>query len=225
MTIANDPEPAPTADYLWRVLREYICVAFNLFGAPLELARRVWITRKEHRSICDALRPLEMMLRRLVFLDALEFALPDMPVLAAPRVRSPRLRQDRFNLDTSETWRVSFDLDMERGRPRPRVSVNLGQSRARTPALHKLPNAVSSAPLALRLEALTRGFNDPAPLVKRMARLLARDRARQHTLMADLPKRDRAKPFFAQAALTVTLAREKFQSWLMARLDAPHDSS
>ena len=46
------------------------------------------------------------------------------------------------------------------------------------------PDTVPSRPIALRLEALIRGFNNPAPLVKRLARLLHRKRDRVRAFTA-----------------------------------------
>lgn len=216
MHIANDPEPAPTPTHLWRVLRAYIVSLFDLFGDPLALARRVWITRDEHRRLCDVLRALEIMLRRLVFLDALT---TPAPAPSAPRPRAPRPRRDTFNLESTVSWQASFDLGLKRPCA-PRRDAN-------TPAPQRaqLPNAAFTRPLALRYEALLRGFNDPAPLAQRMARLLARDRKRQYKLLSSVRKTDRAKPFFREAALTITLARDVFQAWLTAQCAAPRADS
>jgi hypothetical protein len=218
---ANDPDPAPTPIALWRTLREYICTFWNLFGAPLDIARQVWLRRDEARVLADALRPLEMMLRRLVFLDALE---APVPALAQTRARQhmPRARRESFNLEDSETWRVSFDLGLDRRRPRRNLSETDLNMPAGAPALQRprLPNADLTAPLARRAEALLRGFNHPASLVTRMARLLARDRWRAQRILCGVPKRDRAKPFFHQVAQTIALAHEAFQAWLHKQLNA-----
>ncbi|MDX2275262.1 MAG: hypothetical protein NW206_07395 [Hyphomonadaceae bacterium] len=216
MHLPNDPDPAPTPLALWRVLRHYIVSLFSLFGDPLALARRVWITRDEARTIADALRPLEMMLRRLVFLDALELA-PAPARARAPAKARQRTRRDTYNLETTESWRPSFDLRL-RGASAPRRDAPV------TPR-PRLPNAELTRPLALRYEAMLRGFNEPAPLVQRMARLLARDRARQYKLLAGVRKRDAAKPFFQDAAHAITLARDHFQAWLMRQLDRPKADS
>jgi hypothetical protein len=72
---------------------------------------------------------------------------------------------------------------------------------------------------------LLRGFNDPAPLVKRMTRLLARDRRRQYRILCGVQKRDRAKPFFHQVTQAIALAQEHWNAWLKRQLDPPKADS
>jgi hypothetical protein len=107
---------------LWCCLAEYLRYGFALFGKPSELAQRVWLSRTEHKLICDFLRPLEELLRRLVFIAALHLS-----PLAPARVKETKRRERAtmqaafgagFDPDNPETWRVSIRLsaDMDRRR-------------------------------------------------------------------------------------------------------------
>lgn len=167
--MTSEDDSLRTPKDLWEVLRYYIEHACVLMGLPHVLAARVWLTRSEHRFFCDALRPLEHLLRRLLLLDA--FALdPASPVAQAEikrRVRKTMTPRSgaTFDPDHSETWRTHFDVS---GRVAAR---SLAKRRVGSQPVVRV---VSSAPLALRLEALIRGFNDPAPLMRRLMRVLAR---------------------------------------------------
>lgn len=166
----SHPRPPHLLD-LWRNLSGFIHAAFGVCGAPLDLARRMWLPRAEHRISCEFLRSVEDLLRRLVFIDALE-ALAQTPA-PAPCARKPSRTRARpaaaFDAERPETWRASFNLGASRRRRcrcRPRAP------RPIAPPL----DIVSSAPLARRVEALRCGFNESAGLVRRLMRILRRNR-------------------------------------------------
>lgn len=217
MPLANDPDPAPNPAIFWAVLRDYLRHAFTMFGAPTDIARQLWLTRDEHKLMCAWLRVLEQMLRRLVFLDALALA----PALVAAPTESKFRRRlamsansgANFNLEHSETWRASFDLLANADRRLPAGKRGASPQEAGGP--HSI-NAVSSAPLALRLEALVRGFNNREQLAARCARLIARKRARAWAFLANVCACDRAKPGFDQVALLVAFVRDAFASAFIA---------
>ena len=138
-----------------------------LFGLPQRIAQRIWLSRAEYKSACAFLRPLELLLRRLIFLDALALE-PDPTPESKRRLR---LAMDTalgaaFDVDHPQAWRTHFHLAASDAR------LPAGKRRHALTFAHI--HGVSSAPIALRLEALIRALNDPAPLVQRLARLLKR---------------------------------------------------
>src|SRR5262249_45290356 len=151
------------------------------------------------------LRQCEMLLRKLLFIDAMALA----PTLcsgppASSRQRSFRARRyHEQDPENSETWRVTFRVTSgASAHPLRRAQARRsGQAStdARSPGLlreaplivsaqqaQSLPKLVegkatssigrfcSTWPAAERFEALLRAFNDPAPYVKRLARLIGR---------------------------------------------------
>ena len=161
-----NPEALTPAN-LWRALRDHIEALCQLFGLPQKLAARTWLPRWEARHISATLRPVEILLRRLIFLDALH--MQQTPAPAETKSRALRTmtgaRGAGFDPDHPESWSVRFDLGDAAQRKR---------KTHRRRSAHEPSRQVSSAPLALRLEALIRGFNDPAPLAARLARRLCR---------------------------------------------------
>jgi hypothetical protein len=105
-------EPAPaeaqiwTEAQLWTVLRAYLRQACALFGEPADLARGAFITRLTHKHLCDWLRPLEALARRLLFLMARALHRTPMP---APEIKQRAARAVQLSagaaidLDQSET--------------------------------------------------------------------------------------------------------------------------
>lgn len=164
----SDPRP-PHLLELWRTLSGFIHAAFSVCGAPLDLARRMWLPRATYRISCEFVRAIEHLMRRLVFIDALKAPAPAPPPARKSGPRAHTRAVGAFDVERPETWRAVFDLgaaDRRRCRCRARRSKPLA------PPL----DIVSSAPLARRIEALVRGFNDPARLVRRLARILRRNR-------------------------------------------------
>ena len=172
--------------HFWRILRGYIEQAFALFGSPTQIARRFWLNAQDYALTRDWLRVCEALLRRLLLSQAQTLELAPLPAREHKNRDRTRARTSigaAFNLDDSATWAASFRLDAPRFK-RPRCAK---------PRAPRLINIFAAAPLALRLEALVRGFNNPAPLAQRLARTLQR---RAFTL-APVRKRDAAKPGFS----------------------------
>lgn len=196
MTLQIEDSTAPTALYLWRVLRFYIEQACQMFGTPSALAQRIWLSPAEHRLIAAALRLLEKLLRRLIFLQAV--AAPPEPILApAETKRRPRRGMPvtfgvSFDVEDSSTWRASFKCNACVDRPRAR-----GQRRE---AASPLINAVSAAPLAMRFEALIRAFNEPSKFARHMIRTMLAEPQTSVRVLAPLARQDRTHPF-AQSVL------------------------
>jgi hypothetical protein len=219
MSIAADPKS--TAEYLWKVLRYYIEHACVLIGLPTAIAQRVWIARWEYRRLAEILRPLEALLRRLIFLEAAQLP-PEQPrVETKSRITNMRARCGAaFDPDRSETWAVRFNLDAsslrqaQRGEAHHHACLSLSKtSSAAIGAISVAMSAnavavVSAAPLALRLEALIRGFNDPAPLARRLARRLRRVPSLVRRFIAPPARRDAPRPCFHSVAEASALCAE-----------------
>lgn len=195
-------EPAPTPLSLWRSLRAYIEHACALFGLPGAIAKRIWLTRAEHALIAGFLRPLEALLRRLLYVDALELTPAAAVTENKTRVRfaAPAATGAHFNLDDSSSWRAPFILGASPGRRYPAGKPNQRKS-------PPLINAVSSAPLALRLEALIRGFNNREATAQRLANVLARTARLAAALLCAPRPRDAARPGYHEVAQATRLAR------------------
>ena len=199
-TETDDDETSP--QNLWRALRDYIRAACALFGAPAALAMRRVVPRDEYKGFLPWLGACENLLRKLLFLDAVKLELgPHGP----PASRRPapahagegaRLGEAEASLRRSlaggpyiakpaafdpgkpESWKVTFKLGAHGApAPAPPASRRPGSGGPK-------PSTVASKPIALRLEALIRGFNNPEPLVKRLARLLHRNRDRVRAFTA-----------------------------------------
>ena len=71
----SDEEETSPLD-LWRALRDYICAACALFGAPAALASRRVVPRDEYKGFLVWLGACENLLRKLLFLDAVKYGPP-----------------------------------------------------------------------------------------------------------------------------------------------------
>ena len=188
----------PTLQNLWRTLRGAIETACMLFGLPRAIAQKLWFSRVEYRLACGFLRPLETLLRRLIFLEALAREPAPRPEI---KRREPRGMDAAFGAafdpDCPEAWPARFDLAA--AMDRRRLTGQRGACRRGAGAPYTHINGYASTPIALRLEALIRGFNDPAPLIERLARLLKR---RPRAAFAFLARpRPRADPRSCQGAV------------------------
>ena len=193
---------------LWRAMRAFLCLLFDLFGEPSHIAARGALGRRDRALMMPWLRSGEAFLRRLLFIEALALA-PDLGQPKA-RERAPRKRRlMHFYPDKPDDWRVSFRVIP----PARRISRAGRGKRERAPALD-LPAMLCAPkpqqsefqharaivrgkagplraiarcaprdprnawPVAERLEALLRGYNNPQRCARRLARLLKRDEQR-----------------------------------------------
>ena len=114
---------------LWRALRDYICAACAMFGAPAALAARRVVPRGEYKGFLPWLGMCEQLLRKHLFLDAVKLE-PLAP--PAPRRRdagagrrdagqaTPKRsfsfaqasgpQSNPFDPRNPESWKVSFKL-------------------------------------------------------------------------------------------------------------------
>ena len=201
-------EPALTTTQLWRALRAHIEQTCTAFGLPSTLARLLWLTRLQHKHICTWLRPLEALLRRLIFIDAYALALtaPDAPppeAKARLRLGMPAAFGAAFDADNSESWRVSFSARLPMQRPSAHRT-------AQAPSASL--NAVSSAPCALRLEGLIRALNMRQALAERLARQLRHEAARVRYYIQALDARLAARPLWREVADAVALCQRALMS-------------
>lgn len=176
--MTDSPAPEPTADTrldLWRTLRDYIVSAFYILGSPLDLAERAWVRIAQYNGYNSWLFRCEELFRRLLFVDALKLAgntHAPVPPAKQDAPRSVRVSHlEAFDTEHPESWRVSFQLNSN-GPPAPRRQA------AKRNASVDWNTTACVYPLARRLEALVRAFNDPDRHVRRMARLLRKHRAR-----------------------------------------------
>jgi hypothetical protein len=154
---------------------------------PASYALQGEIWQRKKFDVLDWLRPLELLLRRILLIEA--FALlgaQSLPAARAGRARPPagiarpaRARPP-FDPTRPDTWRVSFVALPGQGRSGPRHKLPPVQP-DRLPYEKRLPNRyrrklVNALPLARRLEAAIRVINDPQPYVRRLAFRLRRGR-------------------------------------------------
>jgi hypothetical protein len=188
-------------------MRAFVCLLFDLFGEPGDIASRGVIGPRGRALMMPWLRAGEAFLRRLLFIEALALA----PELRAgsprARTRAPR-RLMHFFAEKPEDWRVSFrvvpparrvsrggrnrlktpalDLPPALCAPRPQQSefwcargvVRSSDGQSRTIAQRAPRDPQNAWPVAERLEALLRAYNAPQRCARRLARLLVRDEQR-----------------------------------------------
>ena len=193
MTKKHPSIPAPSRRRapigLWRALRVLLVTICNLFGGPEQIAAEIALTRKTHSLILPWLRAAEAFLRRLLLIEARALAITPAPQRTQAQ-RAPRPpRADTFVPEQPETWRVCFRmLEQRPPRRRPAVRTAPGRDRALRERDEPAPRFPSARPVAERLEALLRAFNDPLPCARRVARRLARCAALAARMLAPQPR-------------------------------------
>ena len=176
------------------------------FGTPSALAAVAKIARGRKRMLTLWLRGLEWLVRRLLFIEAHALKLaPTKRNFSTPKAWRDRCGRGGFACEDSSRWEVSFRVAMPARRRRYR-------RRNRKPPV---PRAFSLAPLAERLEALSRVLADPAPYVRRLSRRLRRGLIVRRVVHR--PPRGTPYRFF--------YAMDPFKAQLQAALDTPCDSS
>jgi hypothetical protein len=184
--------------------------------ASYALQGQVWQWKKF--ELLDWLRPLELLLRRMLLIEA--FALAVSQTLPRPRTKAtnavsgsavapatptPARAKPAFNPARPETWRVAFIALPGRGRSGPRRPLPSVQPvRAygeEVCAKRYRRQLVSALPLARRLEAAIRVIVNPLPFVRRLAFRLSRGRTASATRLV-IPGSRRFR--FARDALALS---------------------
>ena len=164
----------------WQHVAELYGWIVSLFGAPLEIADKRALMRKDRREILAWLGPVEALARRLLLLKALSLPKPNQP--APPPAAQGKLviaftdRPEWSPGENAEDWRVSFRV-LPRGALRPRTGAP--QTDQRGGAI-----TMTAFPLARRIEALRRVLENPEPALARLTRFLAARRDEVATAFA-----------------------------------------
>jgi hypothetical protein len=154
------------------------------FWRPLQLHALPGIPQWRMYDFLDWLRPLELMLRRLILLEALAIA-PGLPEPAPMRARTAAKPKSAPTPDPDhpETWRVRFlslKLIQHGSRPRrpapPRPKMSRRDRRPRV-TLRDRTDLRDTKALARRLEAAIRVVSDPMPWIRRLALRIRRNGA------------------------------------------------
>lgn len=220
MTSITAPEPIA---HHWEKIAFYLRHALSAFGDPAKLAQALWISARDHKLISAYLRPLEHLVRQLIFIAALDLAPMTLPPTPERKYRArlamPTHEGATFDPAKPETWRVSFKLSPDsRAAAAPAGgTVALSPKQAGKGAVGPSDPRISSAPSAERLEALIRAYENRDKLAAALARTLARD-ARIALAYVLRRKRRKTPPY---VALDFTdLATEAHQRHIHRKLDA-----
>ncbi len=170
----SSPVTGDAYAHAWDILK----VIFTRFWTPVQLFALGAVRQSRMHECLDWLRPLELMLRRIIFIEAQARAanLPDPKPLRPGRPHKPRPWPDlTFDSANSTTWRVSFAnlRPAQPGRPRRPYKPKLERASWEAPLLKPREHGrmLNPLPLAWRLEAIIRVCADPW---SRIARLAAR---------------------------------------------------
>lgn len=211
MTAITAPEPIA---HQWEKIAFYLRHALSAFGDPAALAQKLWVSARDHKLFSAYIRPLEHLVRQLIFIAALDLApmtLPPTPERKyCARSDMPAHSGATFDAEKPETWRVSFKLSA--AAPTSKTAA-ASRKHAGAPSDPRIP----SAPSATRLEALLRAYENRDKLAVALARKLARD---ARIACAYVLRRKRRKaPSYVSLDLT-DLASEAHQRHIHRKLDA-----
>lgn len=154
------------------------------FWTPLQLAALPFIRQARRLELLDWVRPVELLLRRMIFLEARALAatLPPPQPPAQSRKREPQPWRP-FDRDRPQTWRCSFRALPLKAKPgrwrwRPYTPGNPRESQ----------RTHDTQPLAIRLEAAIRVIANPMPLIRRLAARMRRTGAPAPDQLATTPR-------------------------------------
>lgn len=175
-------DPVHIANVWQRVRAMFVRVA-DIVGAIPALAMCVALTSARRREIVSSIALVESILRKLIFIEAAKQCRAESKITTPPSpswsAAGPS-RAKAFDPTQPQFWRVRFKLA-------PPDLYAREKSRAPRRLWGATPSASQPAPrtpeplrLALRFEALRRAIADPAPHVRRLARILPRLCRRYH---------------------------------------------
>lgn len=192
----------PDAFYVLIHARDLLTFIFARFWSPAAIGKLTFVPEARRREFLDWLRPVELMLRRLLFIEASALAATLTPAAqntkppasarpATPAPSAPKPTADDATppSDRPEDWTASFRVTPATATsPSGNAPSRGGVTRIKTDALHE--NLYPARSLALRLEALVRVVVDPMRYVRRLSTQLLRagHRAFAH-LATDTPCR------------------------------------
>lgn len=149
----------------WKGAGEVLDYMLILLDPPAAIAGRKTIGRLTRQLMCDWIRNLEILVRRLLVITALALVLPP----SHPAGGKRRVRElQPFVSDDPASWKVCLRLFQT-----PSGSRGARSCRAR----HDDQAEWNALPFALRLEALCRIIAQPKRRARSVARKLARIRA------------------------------------------------
>ena len=166
--------------------RDLLTFIFARFWSPAAIGKLTHVTEARRREFLDWLRPVELMLRRLLFIEASALAATLTPAAqekkAAADVTSakperpdpePSASDAPPPSDRPQDWAVSFRVTPAAvPSPSGHAPARGGVTHIKTAALHE--NLYPARPLALRLEALVRVVIDPMHYIRRLSTQLLR---------------------------------------------------
>ncbi|MDX2275983.1 MAG: hypothetical protein NW206_11095 [Hyphomonadaceae bacterium] len=210
----------------WEQIAFFLRQALVLFGDPAALAQRLWLSARDHQLFVQFIGPIEDMLRRLLFITALELAPINLPPTPERKFRAARGFASNsgahFDPTQPDSWRVAFKLSpaLERRRviPGRGEAANPEPRRPKPQPASKTANAQrAAAPCALRLEALLRAYENRDQLAAALARKIARNAGLALGYIFKKRKRSKAPDYVTHDF--AALANEAHQRFLMRKLD------
>lgn len=200
----------------WRQVAFFLRHALSLFGDPAALAQKLWLSARDHKQFADYVRAVEAMVRRLIFIAALELSPITLPPTPERKYRArlalPTNAGASFDATKPETWRVSFKLASERRGPRRHLAVTPNHAGEGVGA--SSDPRIPSAPSAERLEALIRAYENRDKLAAALARKLARD-AEAARAYVTRPRRKRTRgPVYIDPFKFLDLAIDTYERFV-----------
>lgn len=181
---AYDP-PCPEERFTHTTAYDALVHAWDLlklvvarFWGPVALGQLPGLAQWRMYDLLDWLRPIELMLRRMILLEAKALA-PALPDPAPPRPRVPRpARYKPVDPERSDTWTIHFRNLRETppgpARNYPRFSLRRDGIPYEHLAFRDRADLRDTWALARRLEAAIRVVSDPLPWIRRLARHIRR---------------------------------------------------
>lgn len=183
--------------------RDLLTFIFARFWSPAAIGKLTHVTKTRRREFLDWLRPVELMLRRLLFIEASALAATltpaaqeakapasIRPATSAPSAPGPAIDDAPPRSDLPQDWAASFRVSPTASvtSPNGNAPARGGVTHIKTEALHE--DLYPARPLALRLEALVRVVVDPMRYVRRLStQLLHADQRAFAHLAANTPCR------------------------------------
>lgn len=179
MTASTTPSERGAAALL-EAAQHVLVFILDIFWSPAELAARPGVWQWTKFDFLDWLRPLELLLRRFLLIEAFTLALSQSLPLSRSRPSRPRkYRQIEIWPDRPEDWHVRFPVLMPAPRPcrrhRKRLPAPYPHVRGEPDVPARFRRVVHSQwPLARRLQAVIQIIENPAARIRSLAFSLRR---------------------------------------------------